>query len=417
MNTGTFLLAFVIISVFIFLKTNSALDCTEKAIQSCQCKEDGHKYIVDCSHTGLKSVAKDIPVHVTHLYLDDNNIEILKNESFNQGKRGLPHLMMLSIKNNQLEKIESAAFRWIPNLKELNMYNNSLEKENSLPTSVFQPLNKSLKMLDIRINLMKPNMDLINYPKSVAELHNLEKLQMDCLTNKSLPDEYSSLKHLHTLIFGGGRSNVRMLHHKMFAAILKLKVTKIDLTGLYISMIWNETFSELKYLNWLDLSNNPELSLSMKTFAASLNETSVTKLNLNNTGIGTASEYPSTMLRYFCNLPLKELTLDHNYIHFVDPVFKECFPYLEVVSFGDNYLSMPEEFIYDTLFGLRNLIGFNLTWQRKANSLAKMSYGLLKTASNNKNNSKPHICEKGMTCPLIFPSNLEWLDISHHGFY
>ena len=165
---------------------------------------------------------------------------------------------------------------------------------------------------------------------------------MDCLTNKSLPVEYSSLKHLQTLIFGGGRWNVRILHQNMFAAISKLRVTKIDLTGLYISMIFEKTFSGLKFLNWLDLSNNPQLSLSMKNFAASLNETSVTKLNLNNTGLGTASQKASILLRFFCNLPLKELTLDHNNINHVDPVFKECFGDLEVLSLGDNYLYFSE---------------------------------------------------------------------------
>ena len=132
---------------------------------------------------------------------------------------------------------------------------------------------------------MNPIIDLVNYPKSVAELYSLEELRIDCLRNKSLPAGYSSLKHLKTLIFGGGRRNIRRLHQEMFAAILNLRVTKIDLTRLFISMIWEKTFSGLKYLNWLDLSDNPHLCLSMKNFAASLNETSVTKLNLNNTGI------------------------------------------------------------------------------------------------------------------------------------
>ena len=254
------------------------------------------RYVIDCSHVGLKSVPKSFPTYVTHLYLDDNNIKILENGSFNQENRGLPHLIAISIKRNKLEKIEPDAFRGLPNLKELNLYDNSLKKETSLLKLVFQPLNKSLKMLDIRMNLMNPNIDLVNYPKSVAELSNLEELRMDCLTNKSLPVEYSSLKHLEILIFGGGRWNVRILHQKMFAAISKLRVTKIDLTGLYISMIFEKTFSGLKFLNWLDLSNNPQLSLSMKNFAASLNETSVTKLNLNNTGLGTASQKASALL-------------------------------------------------------------------------------------------------------------------------
>ena len=396
-------LIFVLTVVFIFFETNLALNCTEEAIRFCQCKEDGDRYEVDCCDVGLKFVPKNISVQTTHLYLDDNNLKILHNGSFNQRNRGLPHLVMLSIKRNQLEKIEPATFRWLPNLKELILYNNSLQQVNSLPNSIFQPLSKSLKMLDIRINLMNPKIDLVKYPQSVEELHNLEELRMDCLPNRGLPVEYSSLNHLHTLIFGGGRGNIRILHQKMFASILKLKVTKIDLTGLGISMIWKTTFTGLKSLIWLDLSNNPQLSLSMKNFAASLNETSVTKINLNNTGIGTGSQSASTLLRYFCFLPLKELTLDHNYINGMDPIFKECFPSLEVLSFGDNYLYFSSDFVDDTIFGLSNLIGFNFTWQRQANSMVKASYQQFQAAFKNKLTGKPIVCQKGETCPLTLP--------------
>ena len=324
--------------------------------------------------------------------------------------------MTLSIKRCKLEKIEAAAFHWLPNLEELSLYNNSLEQENSLPNSIFQPLKMSLKILDIRINLMNPKINLMTYPKSVAELQNLVELRMDCLTNKSLPAEYSLLKHLQTLIFGGGQGNIRMLHQNMFAAILKLNVTKIDLTGLYISMIWRQTFSGLKSLSWLDLSNNPYLSLSMKNFAASLNETSVTKLNLNNTGLGTSSKSVSALLRYFCHLPLKELTLDNNYLNGMDPIFKECFPTVEVLSLGDNYLYFSSDLVGDTTFGLPNLIGFNFTWQRQANSLEKVRYRQFQIFKN-KPNGKPILCKKGTTCPLPFPPKLQWLDISHHGFF
>ena len=231
--------------VFIFFETNLALNYTEKAIQLCQCKVDGDKYVVDCSRLGLKSVPESIPTRTTHLYLDDNNLKILQDGSFNQGNKGLPNLVTLSIKRCKLEKIEVAAFHGLPSLKESSLYNNSLEQENSLPNSIFQTLNKSLKMLDIRINLMNPNIDLTNYPKSIPELNNLEELRMDCLTNKRLPAEYSSLKHLQTLIFGGGWGNIRILHQKMFESIVKLKVTKIVLYGLYINLGENVFWSKI----------------------------------------------------------------------------------------------------------------------------------------------------------------------------
>ena len=410
-----FPLNFAIVVASIIFEKNVAVNCSQKAVQLCQCKEDGGKYVVDCSHLGLKFVPEGMPIKTTHLYLDDNNLQILRKGSFNQGNRGLPHLVVLSIKRCKLEKIEPETFHWIPNLKELSLYNNSLERENSLPKSVFQPLNKSLKMLDIRINLMNPITDLVNYPKSVAELCNLTELRVDCLTNKSLPAEYSSLKHLQTLIFGGGRKNVVRLHPEMFAAILKLNVTKIDLTSLSIRMIREKTFSGLKSLNWLDLSNNPQLSLSMKTFAASLNETSVTKLNLNNTGLGTASKSASTLLRYFCHLPLKELTLDHNFIYQLDALFIECFHNLEVISFGDNYVLLTGSFVYDSLLGLPNIIGYNLSWQVKANVMAKTKFPYFKGKPLFPRNKLS--CTKDMTCAVILPPKLEWIDISHHGFY
>ena len=411
-----YLFNFVITVAFVIFETNFALNCSEKAIQVCQCKEDGDRYVVDCSRLGLKSVPEGIPKRTTHLYLDDNNLKILQNRSFNVGNRGLPHLVTLSMKRNKLEKIEPATFRWLQNLKELILYNNNLEGKSSLPNLVFQPLNKSLTVLDMRINLMNPNINLIHYPKPVAELHNLEELRIDCLTNKSLPAEYSSLKHLRTLSFGGGRSNVKALHQNMFAAILNLNVTKIDLTDLYINLIWRKTFSGLKSLNWLDLSNNPELSLSMNFFASSLKETSVTKLNLNNTGLGTSSKSVSTLLRYFCHLPLKELTLDHNYLNLVGPVFEECFHNLEVLSFGDNYVLLTGDFVSDSLFGLPNLIGYNLSWQVKANAMVKRRYPNVEGRSLFSMDQYVYFCMAGMTCPLKLPRKLEWIDISHHGF-
>ena len=52
---------FVIIVDFVLFATNLALNCTEKAVQLCQCKEDGDRYIVDCSRVGLKSMPQSIP--------------------------------------------------------------------------------------------------------------------------------------------------------------------------------------------------------------------------------------------------------------------------------------------------------------------------------------------------------------------
>ena len=87
----------------------------------------------------------------------------------------------------------------------MNLYNNDLQFVDSLPPTVFQPLNQSLKVLDIRMNLLNDHLDLLNYPLSLAKLYNLNELKMDLLRDKPLPEEYKTLYNLQKLQFEGGR--------------------------------------------------------------------------------------------------------------------------------------------------------------------------------------------------------------------
>ena len=201
---------------------NYKFDCKSESLKTCRCSDeisaekndvlscssakeysDSHslkekKYIVDCSNTGLISIPKKIPIKVTHLYLDDNNITTLEDESFEQK---LPNLVILSFKNNGISKIGDNAFKYLPKLRELNLFNNNI---NSLSKSVFTPLNKTLEILDIRMNFKKGNTVRLHYLISITELSRLVELKMDIIKNKSLPEEYGQLKHLQKLSFMGG---------------------------------------------------------------------------------------------------------------------------------------------------------------------------------------------------------------------
>ena len=66
-------------------------------------------------------------------------------------------------------------------------YLQELESKKSLPRSVFFPARHCLKVLDIRMNLKSKDLDLVNYPVSVAELHKLVGLGLDCLRGKKVP--------------------------------------------------------------------------------------------------------------------------------------------------------------------------------------------------------------------------------------
>ena len=141
--------------------------CPDKRLKMCKCTKNIHasKYVVDCSNAGLTFVPRGIPANTTHLYLDYNILKKLKNESFPEYQK---KLRFLSVNHNQLTKLEARVFQNTPNIKELYLYNNSLELERSLPVSVLKPLEKFLKVLDIRMNML--NNDFMNYPTSIGQL-------------------------------------------------------------------------------------------------------------------------------------------------------------------------------------------------------------------------------------------------------
>ena len=163
---------------------NDVLSCSGAELNSDSRSLKEKIYIVDCSYTGLIYVPKEIPVKVTHLYLDDNNITTLEDRSF---EKNLPNLVILSFRNNKIDKICDNAFKYFPRLRELNLFNNSI---NLLNKSVFTPLSKTLEILDIGMNFKKGNTVSLQYFMSITELSNLVELRMDIIKNKSLPKQY-----------------------------------------------------------------------------------------------------------------------------------------------------------------------------------------------------------------------------------
>ena len=295
----------------------------------------------------------NLPLNVRHLYLDFNNIATLENGSF--GEAALPNLVFLGIRHNRLKKIDTGVFGRLEKLETLDLYNNSLKYQDSLPGSVFHPLSQSLKVLDIRMNLLG---DEVHYPSSVGELHHLEELRMDCLRGQSLPSEYSNLKQLRKITFTRAHKNVGLLSDNMFNGVKDLNITEVDLASLEIGVIDKQTFSRLPNLKKLDLSNNNVLSLQFHTFASSLKNTSIQSLMLNNTGIGGSGLKGTSMkIKEFCGLKLKILTLDFNQIEGLGPIFRICFPELEILSLADNYLP-PDLTLWLNIMQLRNLGGY-----------------------------------------------------------
>ena len=380
-------------------------------LEKCRCSEILSTFVVDCSNAGLECVPKAIPSRTTRLNLSNNEIKVLHNDSSVQSEEGgFPNLTTMSIRSNQLNKIEINAFRGLYNLKMLDLYNNSLEMNDSYPKSVFIPFCQSLDVFDIRRNLLG-NIFQVNYPASVGELVGLKELRIDSLRNKSLPTEYGNLKDLKKLSFTAGRKELGFIKNDMFHAVFALNITEIDLAGLDIGVIDNNTFLYLPRLTALDLSNNGVLGKRIENIIPSLKKTSLETLKLNNTGIGR-EEIITPILQKLSELNLKKLTFDNNSMYNFCLKFSEHFPRLEVVSFGNNLLGSFIHLRYDIL-EMKHLVGLNVSWQYK--------YSKQTTVGPISNGNSSHlgagvICQLGMACPLILPPKLQWLDMAHSSY-
>ena len=402
----------ILISLNQFACDANNFNCDNEMLTECKCWELKDNYIVDCSNTGVKSVPEGIPIRTTHLYLNNNGIKILHNNSFVLSKSGLPNLVTLSIRSNAMSKVEIKALKGLLHLRELDLYNNSLKCIDSYPESIFVPISQSLEVLDIRRNLLEDVTEM-DYPISVRELVGLKELRIDCIRNKSLPTEYGKLRNLTKLSFTGGSKKVGFIRDDMFKAVSKAGITDVNLGALEIELIGNDTFSNLPNLRTLDLSNNPYVIIYVKNIISSLKETAILSLKLNNTGIGEA-ESTTQILKTLGELHLKELTLDNNGIQKLDPRFSDYLPHLEVLSLGNNLIDFDMN-LWSHFYKLKHLTGLNMSWQNQ-NTMKSNRFKMPGEKLHRIKTTKPlHYCDPGLACPVTFPPKIQWIDISHMG--
>ena len=403
----------ILTSLYQFACDAQEFNCDNEILKKCKCSKFKNSFVVDCSNTGVKSVPIGIPSGTTQLYLNNNEISVLRNNSFAHSQGGLPNLVTLRMRSNAMSRVEIKALEGLSNLKELDLYNNDLELKDSFPKSIFVPIRHSLEVLDIRRNLLG-DISQMNYPVSVGQLANLRELKIDCLRNKSLPREYGKLKNLAKISFTDGRKVVRFVGDDMFLAISALNITDIDLAGLNIGVIGNNTFLNLPRLKTLDLSNNEYVSYHIENIIPALKKTSIETLMLNNTGLGQEGLDLMTILKKLGKLHLKQLTLDSNmFTNFSNPIFSKRFPDLEVLSLGNNLLGGAFTLTKD-IMKMKHLIGLNVSWQHKFSTQTMSISPTVPVLNGNSFKLKAGaFCQPDMACPLNLAPKLQWIDLSH----
>ena len=202
------------------------------------------------------SIPRNLPPSIRYLYLDDNQIDTIESDVFNN----LVQLRELWMSYNAILTLESGAFNGLMNLVKLKLHNNKI---NTLPGGVFSPLVR-LQSLDLGKN-------------------NLYTIQ----TGK---DRFSSLVALVYLNLADNQCS--FFQPDLFKPLLSLKYLHLERNNLgrmFSEDYGGEMLEELKKLEELHVMNNniealPEPTLknllSLKVLNASHNKISTWGPNL-----------------------------------------------------------------------------------------------------------------------------------------
>lgn len=206
-----------------------ACDCKMTCPTGCTCYHDPTwgSNIVDCGGAKLTEVPKRIPMDVTELYLDGNNLGDLQNHMFIGKKRmerlylndslierldskvfnGLSGLKVLHLENNALTKLADAEFSQLSNLNELYLDHNAI---GEVDASAFNKI-KYLEVLTLnnnKLNNFKPWEQIggRNSFKTLSLTGNT--VNCDCRYLVELKQWFDSQQRPNVLCFGGTTKNV-----------------------------------------------------------------------------------------------------------------------------------------------------------------------------------------------------------------
>lgn len=198
-----------------------ACDCEMVCPENCTCYSDQtwNTNMVDCSLRGYSHIPHRVPMDVTDLYLDGNdmshisshsligrknlrvlhlnnsNIHVIRNRTFN----GLQHLLVLHLENNHITVIEGHEFSNLTKLQELYLSHNRLKSINK---DTFRPLS-FLQVLYLDHNhIVEFNVWNLRYNRDLLKVklgHN--KWNCDCVFIE--PFKYWFMKYRSIIVDDG----------------------------------------------------------------------------------------------------------------------------------------------------------------------------------------------------------------------
>ncbi|KAK6166027.1 hypothetical protein SNE40_022816 [Patella caerulea] len=322
-----------------------------------------HGIKADCSRGGFSTVPRNLPINITSLYLNNNNIGHLLNNQFSE----LLNLKYLNLNFNPILEIQEDAFNNLNQLQEIQLNGHNLNySESALPDKSLKPL-KSLKRLSIRSHLKKP-VNIIS-SKAFRHLSSLEFLDIDAI---KFNVGFSELKNLKQLDLSerdidGVTFDCQLayLTNSTFSVFKATPIITLNLENcLFYDIEWNAFAPFLKLEN-INLSPTPSSLMEFpKVFETlrlfkgrTLNSVKVTGFS-PNVGYITASGYDFNV-ELISNICIWSLDLSNNAISMCDfskfltfpiPKLTKCLRHLDlsnnmilgkVTNLLDFYLLFP----------------------------------------------------------------------------
>ncbi|OCT83661.1 leucine-rich repeat-containing protein 4C [Xenopus laevis] len=198
----------------------------------CSCSNQFSKVI--CTRRNLREVPDGISTNTRQLNLHDNQIQIIKVDSF----KHLRHLEVLQLSRNHIRTIEIGAFNGLANLNTLELFDNRL---TTIPNGAFEYLSK-LKELWLRNN---PIESIPSYAfNRIPSLRRLDLGEMKRLSyiSEGAFEGLSNLKYLNL-----GMCNLREIPN--LTPLVKLD--ELDLSGNHLSVLRPGSFQGLTHLQKL----------------------------------------------------------------------------------------------------------------------------------------------------------------------
>ena len=300
--------------------------------KQCKLLQSSEGIKADCRKQGLTKVPCDLPAKVTALDISSNNIEILKETSF----QGLQSLTTLSINANLVRIIKSGAFSPLLLLKRLHLNSNALSE---LRNDTFAH-NYNLEVLEFAANRFTvfpvDNFRLLPKVTEISFVQNeINKICFKKFTNP----------HIKELDLTDNK--ISSLKDECFHPLSKTIIQTIKLINNKLSSLPDYVFKYMKKVQNIVLDTNFITIFSVNPF---LGMTMLTTLNftfnrLNN--IIAVDQNTSLKIP-----PLKKLKLDKNELSVIPPAAFQGLDKLLWLHLGGNRIRI---LFNDSFYGLDHL--------------------------------------------------------------